>query len=110
MPAMPYYVYILESEKDGTYYVGATQNLNSRLHRHNQGRSAYTKTKRPWKLIYSETYPDRSSALKREMQIKNQKQRHYIQGLIENGPGVRTSRTIMREGHEFESRRPRHSQ
>ncbi|MFO7601004.1 MAG: GIY-YIG nuclease family protein [Candidatus Desulfacyla sp.] len=40
---MPYYVYIIQSEKGGTYYVGSTQDLNSRLDRHNQGRSKYTK-------------------------------------------------------------------
>ena len=42
---MPYYVYILQSEKDGTYYIGSTQDLDERLKRHNEGRSKYTKTK-----------------------------------------------------------------
>jgi len=44
---MPYFVYILQSIKDKTYYVGSTQDLDSRLERHNQGRVAYTKPKRP---------------------------------------------------------------
>ncbi|MCF8119871.1 MAG: GIY-YIG nuclease family protein [Deltaproteobacteria bacterium] len=51
-----YYVYILQSEKDSTYYVGSTQDLESRLERHNQGRSKYTKGKGPWKIdIYGGT-------------------------------------------------------
>ncbi|RLC05371.1 MAG: GIY-YIG nuclease family protein [Deltaproteobacteria bacterium] len=83
---MVYYVYILQSLKDGSYYVGSTQDVASRLERHNQGRSLYTKTKRPWKLIYQEGHPDRSSAVKREIKIKGKKKRTYIDQL------VRTSR------------------
>ena len=83
---MPYFVYIIESFKDGSYYVGSTQNLNDRIARHNQGRSKYTKTKRPWNLIYSEEHPDRSSAVRREEQIKRRKSKDFIETL------VRTSR------------------
>ena len=98
---MVYFVYILQSLKDGSYYVGSTQNLESRLERHNQARSKYTKAKRPWELVFREEYPDRSSAMKRESKIKRRKSSHFIESLI------RTSRTAMREGREFESRRPR---
>jgi putative endonuclease len=81
---MPYVVYILKSLKDQTYYVGSTQDLESRLKRHNQGRVAYTKPKRPWKLVYSEEHPDRSSAAKRETEIKTHKRRGFIEALIKN--------------------------
>ncbi len=81
--SMPYFVYIFESLKDQTYYVGSTQNLESRLKRHNEGRVAYTKPKRPWKLVYSEEHPDRSSAAKRENEIKTHKRRAFIEVLIE---------------------------
>lgn len=83
---MPYYVYILQSEKDGTYYIGSTQDLDERLRRHNEGRSKYTKVKRPWRVVYSEEFEDRSAAMKREHEIKNRKKREYIETL------VRTSR------------------
>jgi len=75
-------VYILRSEKDGNYYIGSTQNLDERLQRHNQGRSQYTKSKRPWQLVYSEEHPDRSSAIKRENQIKRRKDKDFIEALI----------------------------
>lgn len=78
-----YYVYILQSEKDGTYYVGSTQDLDSRLKRHNQGRSKYTKVRRPWKLRYFEAFLDRSSAVKREIEIKRHKRSSYIEKLSE---------------------------
>ncbi len=80
---MPYFTYILESLKDKTYYIGSTQNLESRLKRHNQGRVTYTKPRRPWKLVYSEKHPDRSSAAKRESEIKAHKRRVFIEALIQ---------------------------
>jgi putative endonuclease len=83
---MTYYVYILKSQKDRSYYIGHTQDLDSRLERHNQGRVNYTKSKRPWKLVYSEKYPDRSGAKRRELEIKKRKSKQFIDSL------VRTSR------------------
>lgn len=79
---MPYYVYILESELDGTYYVGSTRDLDVRVARHNQGGSRYTKSKRPWKVIYSEKFENKSDALTRERQIKRRKSREYIETLM----------------------------
>jgi putative endonuclease len=83
---MPYYVYVLESLLDETYYVGSCANVSERLVRHNEGRSLYTKGKRPWKLLYSEEFPDRASAVRRENQIKRRKSKSFIEDL------VRTSR------------------
>jgi putative endonuclease len=81
---MKFSVYILESLKDGSYYVGSTNNLQERLKRHNEGRVAYTKPRRPWKLVYSEEYPDRSSAARRESDIKAHKRRTFIETLIKH--------------------------
>ena len=80
--AMPYYLYIFESLKDSSNYVGSANDLEDRLKRHNQGRVSYTKSKRPWKLVYYEDHPDRSSAMKREYAIKRRKSKHYIESLI----------------------------
>ncbi len=77
-----YYVYILKNLKDSTYYIGSTQNLQERLERHNQGRTKYTKAKRPWELVYSEEYSNRSSAVKREQEIKSYKRKAYIERLV----------------------------
>ena len=80
---MAYYLYIIQSDKDGSFYIGTTQNLDARILRHNQGRSKYTRTKRPLNLVYVEDYPDRSSAMKREYAIKRRKSKDYIAKLIE---------------------------
>jgi putative endonuclease len=84
---MVYHLYILQSEKDGTYYVGTTNNLEDRIKRHNEGRVKYTKPKRPWKLIYSEAHPDRSGAMKREYEIKSHKRKGYVENLIKDFSG-----------------------
>jgi putative endonuclease len=59
---MNYFLYILRSLKDGSFYVGTTGDVGSRIERHNEGRSAYTKSKRPWELIYSEAHADTGPA------------------------------------------------
>jgi len=79
---MSYFVYIIKSLKDDTYYIGSTQDLSERMERHNQGRSTYTKSKKPWKLVYTEQHPDRSSATKREKEVKSKKSKEYIENLV----------------------------
>ena len=80
---MSYHVYILQSATDGSYYVGSTQDLDARVQRHNEGRSKYTKTKRPWELVHTEEFSSRSEAVRRENQIKARKSRKDIEGLVE---------------------------
>ena len=79
---MSYFVYVLQSEKDGSYYVGHTNNLSERLQRHNEGRSPYTKGRLPWKSIYQEAFDSRTEAMKREAEIKGMKDRKYLNNLV----------------------------
>ena len=37
-----YYTYVLQSEKDGSYYIGYTRQLQKRIRQHNAGKSTYT--------------------------------------------------------------------
>jgi putative endonuclease len=82
---MPYYAYIIQSLSDGTCYVGSTQNVEDRLKRHNQGRSQYTKTKRPWQFVYDEGFTSKSDAIKRENEKKRRKSKTFIESSI-NSP------------------------
>ena len=68
---MQYFVYILECA-DKTLYVGSTNNLEKRLHNHNNSKSGahYTKIRRPVVLKYSESFETKSEALKRECVLK----------------------------------------
>ncbi len=69
-----YFVYILEC-KDKSLYVGSTTDLERRLSEHNNSKKGahYTKIRRPVVLKHSENFPDLSSALKRECEIKKWK-------------------------------------
>lgn len=64
------FVYILEC-CDHTYYTGWTNNLDKRIDTHNRGKGAkYTRYRIPVTLVYYETFPDKSTAMKREYEIK----------------------------------------
>ena len=67
---MPFYVYILQSAFDKSFYKGFSENPLQRLAQHNNGESHYTSLKRPWKLIYIEMCADKRSALIREKNLK----------------------------------------
>ncbi len=67
-----YYVYILRTSSN-TLYIGQTNNLKKRLkeHQRKSSKSAkYTKYFSSCNLVYSETYPTRTEAMKREWQLK----------------------------------------
>lgn len=64
------YTYILRCA-DGSLYTGWTNDLKRRLAAHNAGTaSKYTKTRRPVKLIYHETFATKQEAMRREYAIK----------------------------------------
>ena len=52
------------------FYVGQTYDLKRRFSDHNTGKSIFTKKYIPWKLVYYESYLDRSLAIDREKQLK----------------------------------------
>ncbi len=79
-----FYVYILQSLRDFSFYVGQCQDLDSRMSKHFDGMSKYTSGKRPLRLVYFEVYETRSLAIKRELQIKKMKSKKYIEALINN--------------------------
>lgn len=65
-----FYTYVLQSEKTGKFYIGSTNNLKRRFSEHNAGQSTYTKTARPWVLIYYEAYQALLLARRREQALK----------------------------------------
>ena len=77
-----FFVYILQSKKDFSYYIGQTNDLDSRLSKHNDGFSKYSSSKIPWRLVYFEMFESRTEVIKREKEIKSKKSRKYIEVLI----------------------------
>jgi putative endonuclease len=76
---MSFVVYILFSDSLNKFYVGQTQDLNSRLVRHNEGRVNFTSKGVPWKLIHFFNCPDRSEAVQLESKIKKRGIKRYLQ-------------------------------
>jgi len=67
---MTFYVYIIQSVVDSSYYKGFSENPSVRLLQHNNEESKYTATKLPWKLIYVEQLSTKKDALIREKALK----------------------------------------
>ena len=82
MTSEKFYVYILQSLKDFSFYIGQCDDLDKRMSKHFDGMSKYTSAKRPFRLVYFEVFNSRSDALKREKEIKKMKSRKYIEHLI----------------------------
>ena len=78
------YVYIITNQKNGTLYIGVTNNLVRRIYEHKnkllQGFSAKYNLN---KLVYYEVYEDEISAIKREKKLKEYK-RNWKKDLIES--------------------------
>ena len=81
-----WYIYILEC-KDKSLYTGVTTNLTERLDRHNKGKaSKYTRGRTPVNMIFSEEHPSKTSALKREHELKHWSRTKKL-ALITKKPG-----------------------
>ena len=66
-----YYVYILASQRNGTLYIGVTNNLERRLHEHRHGLvQGFTKQYGVHRLVYTESSDNVEDAIKREKQLK----------------------------------------
>jgi len=65
-----YYVYLIQCE-DGSFYTGITTNVERRFKEHQTKNGGWhTKLHKAIKLLYTEQYPTKHKALKREKQIK----------------------------------------
>lgn len=80
-----YYVYMVKCADD-TLYTGIAKDLRKRLNEHNSSDKGakYTRARRPVTLVYSEQYPDRSAASKREYAIKKKMNKAQKRQLIES--------------------------
>jgi len=78
-----YYVYILANKKNGTLYIGVTNNLVKRIYEHKSGLAeGFTKKYNVKNLVYYESTESIESAIHREKQLKNW-HRNWKKDLIE---------------------------
>jgi len=71
-----YYVYIVQCADD-TLYTGIATDLTRRIEEHNSSEKGakYTRVRRPVVLMYTEEFPNRALASKREYEIKKKMNR-----------------------------------
>jgi len=75
-------VYILQSEKNGRYYVGVTKDVARRISEHNSGKVKSTAPYLPWVIKKIEEFPLIEAAYKREAFIKAKHSRKIIEKII----------------------------
>ncbi|EFK11609.1 GIY-YIG catalytic domain protein [delta proteobacterium NaphS2] len=79
-----YYTYVLQSEKDGNFYVGFAKDLKLRFEKHSKGQVESTKDRRPLKLIYYEACLNRNDATKREKYLKSFHGRMFLKNRLKS--------------------------
>ena len=82
-----YHVYILASKRNGTLYIGVTNNLVKRIYQHkNDLIQGFTQKYRVHNLVYYETYNDVNEAIVREKRLKKWKRRWKIELIEKDNP------------------------
>ena len=79
-----FYVYVLVSEKDNSWYIGYTSDLAKRLIEHNSGKTITTNRKKPWIVLYYEVSSNKEDAIAREKYLKSGMGRRYLKNRLKN--------------------------
>ncbi|MNK25847.1 GIY-YIG nuclease superfamily protein [compost metagenome] len=77
-----FYTYILYSLSKDKYYIGATENPEERIKKHNNKNKGFTNQSSDWKIVFLQAFESKQDALAFEKQIKAWKSRIKIQKLI----------------------------
>jgi putative endonuclease len=78
-----FFAYIIESEVNGKFYIGQTENLEARLKRHNAGRNRSTKSGCLWRMKFWKEFQTRSEAIIAERKLKSLKKRDLVIRFVE---------------------------
>ena len=74
-----FWVYVLDSPSCDKIYVGFTSDLEGRLVAHNhESNKGWTRSFKPWQLIYHEKFQTKAEAMVREKQLKIANCRRFI--------------------------------
>ena len=87
---MGYWVYILASERNGTLYVGVTNDLARRVQEHRKGVvPGFTRTYGVTQLVHAEPHDDIRIAIEREKRLKKWRRAWKLALIEEGNPGWR---------------------
>ena len=77
-----YYVYVIQSTKNGYFYTDSTGDLRKRFKEHNEGKSPYTRHRGKYILIYYEACTNEYDAKKREKYLKTGMGKRYLKNRL----------------------------
>ena len=84
---MAYYVYLLASQRNGTLYLGVTNNLVRRIHEHKAKVSpGFSREYGVNRLVWFETYDDPTNAITREKELKKWRRAWKLRLIEESNP------------------------
>jgi predicted GIY-YIG superfamily endonuclease len=66
-----FYTYIIQSQKDKTFYIGSTSDLKRRIDEHNKGKATYSSIKAPFKLIWYGAFENKTKSQEFEKYLKS---------------------------------------
>ena len=75
-------VFVIQSS-EGYRYTGSTGDLDGRLRHHNDHDSTWTKRGTGWHVVYSEEFPTRGEAMRRERWLKSGRGREYLRRMLD---------------------------
>lgn len=79
-----FYVYVLSSKKDNSWYIGYSSDLENRIIQHNSGKTITTSRKMPWEIIYYEISFNKADAIAREKYLKSGMGRRYLKNRLKH--------------------------
>ena len=87
MTMKKYYVYILANKRNGTLYIGVTNDLIRRVYEHkNDLIDGFTKKYVVHRLVYYEQYDDVANAIQREKRLKKWNRQWKIKLIEKENP------------------------
>ena len=94
-----FYVYLLTNARNGTFYVGITNDLMRRMYEHREGLAdGFTKKHGIKSLVYYEQFSDVNAAIAREKLIKKWRRTIKMQAIERMNPLWNDLYTTLTEG------------
>jgi putative endonuclease len=79
-----HFVYILQNDKNGRYYIGSTNNLERRLAEHNSGKTRSLRYILPLRIVFKKGFETKIEAVRIERKLKSLKSRNIIEKIIQD--------------------------
>ena len=79
------YVYILQDEQSGQFYIGSTNDIQRRFKQHRDKKHHTSKRLHRPKLVFKQKFDNIQTARKIELRLKSYKRRDFIEKIVKDG-------------------------